>query len=188
MDAQSFGSASMPASYAWARRESRAYSSVLTPRPSSWTTRPLPTESRSVRRRSSVGPGGSKDADLQGAAYAMFGNDALSNVTITNPNVFYSKRVLTEIYNGAYDWSLSREIADPWTWSERYRCSTWDDYLRLRGRRTLEETAIQQRANQMHIGIEPIRIRRWLDRPSGSVRWREEVPDRGDTQLVVPKP
>lgn len=90
--------------------------------------------------------------------------------------------------NGAYDWALSREIADPWTWSERYRCSTWDDYLRLRGRRTLEESAIQQRAVEMHIGIEPIRIRRWLDRPSGSVRWREEVPDRGDTQLVVPKP
>ena len=90
--------------------------------------------------------------------------------------------------NGAYDWSLSRDIADPWTWSERFRCSTWDDYLRLRGRRTLEETAFQQRATDMHLGLEPLRTRCWLDRPSGSVRWSEAVPDRGDTQLVVPKP
>lgn len=85
--------------------------------------------------------------------------------------------------NGAYDWSLSRNIADPELWSETFRCPTWDDYLRLRSRRTLEDSALQQRAHAMHIGIEPIRVLRWLDRPSGSVRWREEAPDRGDDAL-----
>jgi hypothetical protein len=35
----------------------------------------------------------------------------------------------------------------------------------------------------MHIGIDPIKVTRWLGRPSGSVRWSEEVPDRGDAAL-----
>lgn len=89
------------------------------------------------------------------------------------------------VRNGSYDWSLSRNIADPQIWSERFRCPTWDDYLRLRSRRTLEDTALHQRARAMHIGIDPIRISRWLDRPFGSVRWSDEVPDRGDDALRI---
>jgi len=87
--------------------------------------------------------------------------------------------------NGAYDWSLSRNIADPELWSETFRCPTWDDYLRLRNRRTLEDMALHQRARAMHIGIDPVKVLRWLDRPSGSVRWREEAPDRGDDPLQL---
>jgi hypothetical protein len=34
------------------------------------------------------------------------------------------------------------------------------------------------RANEFHIGPEPIRIRRMLERPVGSVRWKEDTPDR----------
>jgi MFS family permease len=89
--------------------------------------------------------------------------------------------------NGAYDWSLSRNIADPESWSERFRCPTWDDYLRQRSRRTLDDSAMHQRAREMHIGLEPIRIQRWLDRPSGSVRWRDEAPDHGDEALRIPQ-
>ncbi len=84
---------------------------------------------------------------------------------------------------GTYDWSLSRDIADPEIWSERFSCPTWDDYLRLRGRRTLEDSALHLRAHNMHIGIDPVRISRWLVRPAGSVRQHEEVPDRGDDGL-----
>jgi len=88
--------------------------------------------------------------------------------------------------NGAYHWSLSRNIADPDLWSESFRCPTWDDYLRLRSRSTLEDNALQARAREMHIGIEPVRVLRWLDRPSGSVRWREDAPDHGDDTLNIP--
>jgi MFS family permease len=87
--------------------------------------------------------------------------------------------------NGSYDWSLSRNIADPEIWSERFSCPTWHDYLRQRNRRTLEDSALHQLAREMHIGIEPIKISRWLDRPSGSVRLSEEVPDRGDESLRI---
>ncbi|MET0379328.1 MAG: MFS transporter [Spongiibacteraceae bacterium] len=87
--------------------------------------------------------------------------------------------------NGAYDWSISRNIADPDLWLERFSCPTWDDYLRLRNRRTVEDAALQNRAHEMHIGIEPIKVRRWLERPFGSVRWRQEAPDRGDETLRI---
>ena len=36
--------------------------------------------------------------------------------------------------NGAYGWSLARDIADPELWTERYHCPTWHDYLRHRWR------------------------------------------------------
>ncbi len=34
---------------------------------------------------------------------------------------------------GGFEWSLSRDIADPELWTERYHCPTWGDYLRQRG-------------------------------------------------------
>ena len=89
------------------------------------------------------------------------------------------------VRNGAYEWSLSRNIADPEQWSERFSCPTWNDYLRLRNRRTLEDSELHRNAMQMHIGIEPIKVLRWLNRPTGSVRWSEDAPDRGDEALHI---
>ncbi|TGD72577.1 MFS transporter [Mangrovimicrobium sediminis] len=86
---------------------------------------------------------------------------------------------------GAYDWSLSRNLADPELWSETYRLPTWLDYLRHRNRRTVDDMTLLMRAREMHVGIEPVRVQRWLDRPSGSVRWREDAPDRGDDGLKL---
>ena len=64
--------------------------------------------------------------------------------------------------NGAYGWSIARDIADPQLWTERYHCPTWHDYLRQRSRSTASERALHLRANEFHIGPEPIRIRRIL--------------------------
>ncbi|OSJ13483.1 MFS transporter [Bradyrhizobium canariense] len=80
--------------------------------------------------------------------------------------------------NGAYGWSIARDIADPELWTERYHCPTWLDYLRQRNRATKSERALDQRATAFHIGPEPVRVRRMLERPFGSVRWKEEAPDR----------
>lgn len=80
--------------------------------------------------------------------------------------------------NGGFNWSLSRDIGDPWDWTERFECPTWGDYLRLRDRSTLADREIQAQADAFHHrdGTEP-RIRRKLARPFGSVRWRAETPD-----------
>ena len=89
--------------------------------------------------------------------------------------------------NGAYGWSIARDIADPQLWTERYHCPTWHDYLRQRSRSTASERALHLRANEFHMGPEPIRIRRMLDRPIGSVRWKEDTPDRstGDVAPIT---
>jgi hypothetical protein len=86
--------------------------------------------------------------------------------------------------NGAYGWSIARDIADPELWTERYHCPTWLDYLRQRNRSTQSERALHQRAMGFHLGPDPVRIRRMLERPFGSVRWKEETPDRAANEVL----
>ena len=86
--------------------------------------------------------------------------------------------------NGAYGWSIARDIADPELWTERYHCPTWLDYLRQRNRSTQSERELHRRAMAFHIGIEPVRVRRMLERPFGSVRWKEDSPDRSASEVL----
>src|ERR1700746_978271 len=86
--------------------------------------------------------------------------------------------------NGAYGWSLARDIADPELWTERYHCPTWLDFLRQRNRSTVSERALHQRAMDFHLGPDPVRIRRMLERPFGSVRWKEDTPDRAASEVL----
>jgi len=86
--------------------------------------------------------------------------------------------------NGAYGWSIARDIADPELWTERYHCPTWLDYLRQRSRSTQSERALHQRAMDFHLGPDPVRVRRMLERPFGSVRFKEETPDRAASEVL----
>ena len=87
--------------------------------------------------------------------------------------------------NGAYGWSIARDIADPELWTERYHCPTWLDYLRQRNRPTATERALSQSAQDFHMGPEPVRIRRMLERPFGSVRWKDDTPDREAKDMPI---
>lgn len=91
--------------------------------------------------------------------------------------------------NGAYEWSLSRDIANPDLWTERYHCPTWGDYLRQRTRYTQSDQELQARVNEFHLGFEPpatgVRVRRRLERPFGSVRWRADSPDVSDESIHI---
>jgi MFS family permease len=84
---------------------------------------------------------------------------------------------LARLRNGAFNWSISRDIADPELWTERYHCPTWADYLRLRSRVTQSDRDLQALADSFHKGGEQKRIRRRLERPFGSVRWSADTPD-----------
>ena len=82
----------------------------------------------------------------------------------------------TRMRNGGFDWSICRDIADPSIWTERYHCPTWGDYLRMRDRYTREDTEIQETAQKFC--NQSLRVRRKLERPFGSVRWKQDTPDQ----------
>lgn len=90
--------------------------------------------------------------------------------------------------NGGYDWSLARDIENPAIWTERFHCPTWGDYLRMRSRYT--QTDLAQHAHIKSFSRIPgdTKVRRRLERPIGSVRWKAETPDikQGPIDYVGP--
>ncbi|HKX79522.1 MAG TPA: MFS transporter [Novosphingobium sp.] len=79
---------------------------------------------------------------------------------------------------GGFDWSLSRDISDPERWTERYHCPTWGDYLRQRDRLTAADIQAHEYAQSFNAdGGRKQNIRRMLERPLGSVRYRADTPD-----------
>ncbi|MEJ5976296.1 MFS transporter [Novosphingobium sp. PS1R-30] len=88
---------------------------------------------------------------------------------------------------GAFDWSISRDIANPAIWVERYHCPTWGDYLRMRDRYTQTEFELQELADSYNRTGHGHRVRRRLERPFGSVRWKADSPDpyRGSTVTYI---
>lgn len=88
--------------------------------------------------------------------------------------------------NGAYGWSLSRDITDAWLWIERFHFSIWLEYLRLNDRATARDMETLQEAEGFQAPGTEIRTRYQLERPMGSVRSHDAVPDAGagtDTQI-----
>lgn len=82
----------------------------------------------------------------------------------------------TRMRNGGFDWSICRDIADPALWTERYHCPTWGDYLRMRDRYTQTDRDVQEAARAFSKSG-GLRVRRMLERPFGSVRWKQDTPD-----------
>jgi hypothetical protein len=79
---------------------------------------------------------------------------------------------------GRFNWSLSRDIADPALWTERYQFPTWGDYLHMRGRFTQADLDAQSELEAFNPARgRAMRVRRRLERPFGSVRWRADSPD-----------
>lgn len=75
---------------------------------------------------------------------------------------------------GAFDWTIARDIENPALWTERYHCPTWGDYLRMRGRYTQPDFDIQAKVDVFNRTRHARRVRRRLERPFGSVRWKAE--------------
>ena len=89
---------------------------------------------------------------------------------------------------GGFEWSISRDIADPAIWVERYHCPTWGDYLRMRDRYTQPDLEVQEAADAFNRAGAGRRVRRTLQRPYGSVRWKADTPDpyRGTVDFITP--
>lgn len=68
--------------------------------------------------------------------------------------------------DGARNWRLLRDLADPELWIERYETPTWLDYVRHNSRITHHDALIPQRLRALHRGVEGPRVRRMIERPA----------------------
>ena len=66
--------------------------------------------------------------------------------------------------DGAINWRLLRDLADPQIWIERYETPTWLDYIRLNNRLTQDDALIRESLRSLHRGTEPVRVRRMIER------------------------
>lgn len=101
-------------------------------------------------------------------------------VTLENARAFYGVALRMQGVrhrNGGFNWSIARDIADPTIWTERYHCPTWGDYLRMRSRYTQSDLEVLHAVDGFCEGGQSRRVRRWLERPFGSVRWKADSPD-----------
>ncbi|MDP3175702.1 MAG: MFS transporter [Phenylobacterium sp.] len=75
--------------------------------------------------------------------------------------------------DGASTWTLHQDLDDPEIWIEQFSHPTWLDHQRRHARLTKADLAIRDRVLAFHSGA-PLRIRRWVQRPSGAgpLNWR----------------
>jgi MFS family permease len=66
--------------------------------------------------------------------------------------------------DGARNWTLLRDLADPRIWIERYNTPTWLDYLRHNNRLTQHDAVVPTRLRALHRGESPPVVRRMLER------------------------
>ena len=68
--------------------------------------------------------------------------------------------------DGARQWELLRDTEHPERWMESYHVPTWDEYHRHIDRRTLADTAVDDRIRGLHSGDGPPRVHRMVVRPT----------------------
>jgi hypothetical protein len=71
--------------------------------------------------------------------------------------------------DGALKWRLLRDLADPQLWIERYETPTWLDYIRHNSRLTQDDAIIPERLRALHRGPDAPRVRRMIERQTGSL-------------------
>jgi hypothetical protein len=71
--------------------------------------------------------------------------------------------------DGARNWTLLRDLADPEVWIERYKTPTWLDYIRHNSRMTQDDATVFKRLRALHSGPGTPTIRRLIERETGSL-------------------
>jgi MFS family permease len=71
--------------------------------------------------------------------------------------------------DGARNWMLLRDLANPELWIERYTTPTWLDYVRHNNRITQHDAVVPQRLRALHRGPTPPVVRRMIERQTGSL-------------------
>jgi len=84
--------------------------------------------------------------------------------------------------DGALDWTLSQDLADPTRWFEHFEVPTWLDYVRFHTRTTQADAHISDRILSLQIDSAPPRVRRMLEWKGGAVRLG---PAEGDVDTLI---
>jgi MFS family permease len=78
--------------------------------------------------------------------------------------------------DGARNWTLSRDLADPRLWIERYNTPTWLDYIRHNNRLTQHDAVVPTRLRALHRGESPPVVRRLLERQPSALPGGHHAP------------
>lgn len=65
--------------------------------------------------------------------------------------------------DGAMDWVLTQDLADPELWLERFEVPTWVDYVRFHSRTTVADDKVSRLLRALHKGSWPPNIRRMIE-------------------------
>src|SRR6185436_4065935 len=92
--------------------------------------------------------------------------------------------------DGARNWMLLQDIAEPELWSERYESSTWLEHMRQHHRVTIADQAVIARVLALHKGPEPPQVRNLLEFPMVALGARVATEDliRGTDDPPAPTP
>jgi len=94
-----------------------------------------------------------------------------------------AERRRTRRRDGARNWRLLRDLADPRLWIERYETPTWLDYIRLNNRPTQHDAQVPERLRELHRGPEAPRVRRRIERQTSSSPTAGPGPDEESAHL-----
>lgn len=71
--------------------------------------------------------------------------------------------------DGAHQWRMMRDLADPNLWVEKYQTATWLDYIRHNQRMTHDDARVTQAIRELHRGEDKPVVHRMILRTTGSV-------------------
>jgi hypothetical protein len=94
--------------------------------------------------------------------YRIDENDVLEFLTAMSDRKRIRRR------DGARNWSLLRDLAEPDLWIERYQSPTWLEYVRQNQRITEADAAVWDRIRNLHRGMDKPRVRRMIERQTSS--------------------
>ncbi len=80
-----------------------------------------------------------------------------------------AERRRIRLRDGARNWRILRDLTNPQVWVERYETPTWLDYIRHNNRLTQHDAYIPERLRALHVGPELPRVRRMIERQTGSL-------------------
>ena len=85
--------------------------------------------------------------------------------------------------DGARNWRVLRDLADPQLWIERYETPTWLEYVRHNSRLTHDDATVPEQLRALHCGPDRPRVRRMIERQTSDLH---TVPVSGPQALTEP--